>query len=63
MRCLCCNKALNDYESTLRHAVSGDFLDMCRKCLDGLEIPVRGRKDLNPYDTIDVEEIEDDSEY
>lgn len=50
MRCVCCNKALNDYESTLKHAETGAYLDICVKCLDGLNIPVVGRKDLNPFD-------------
>jgi len=40
MRCCCCNRNLNDWESTLRSARTGDFLDMCRKCLDGLGIQV-----------------------
>jgi hypothetical protein len=47
MRCTACNKALNDYESTLRHAETGEFLDTCMKCLKGLGIPLRGREDLN----------------
>lgn len=50
MRCLCCNVALNDYESTLRHAETHDFLDTCMKCLDGLGVPFYGREDLNPFD-------------
>ena len=38
MRCCCCNKNLSNYESTLKSASTGDYLDMCRKCLDGLNI-------------------------
>jgi len=38
MRCVCCNKNLNDYESTLKSLATGDFLDMCKKCLEGLDI-------------------------
>lgn len=48
MKCSCCNRNLSDYESTLRHATDGTFLDICLKCLEGLNIPVRGRKDLDP---------------
>ena len=48
MRCLCCNKNLNDWESTLRHAETGEFLDTCRKCLVGLGIQYQGRMDLDP---------------
>jgi hypothetical protein len=47
MKCGCCNKTLNDYEATLRHATTGEFLDTCMKCLKGLGIPLRGREDLN----------------
>lgn len=47
MRCSCCNKNLSDYESTLRHAETGEFLDTCLRCLDGLDIPSIGREDLS----------------
>lgn len=33
MRCLCCNEALTDYESTLRNAQTGNFIDTCIECL------------------------------
>lgn len=65
MRCVCCNRNLNDYESTLKGALSGDYLDMCMKCLDGLDIEVVGRNDLSPYEEVDASDdeyydIEDD---
>ncbi len=50
MRCYCCNARLTEYEATLRHAVTNEFTDTCQKCLDGLDIPVRGRPDLNPFE-------------
>jgi len=40
MRCVCCNRNLNDYESTLKGAKSKDYLDMCRTCLKDLDIEV-----------------------
>ncbi len=50
MRCVCCDKNLNDYESTRRHAITGEFLDMCNGCLaevsDMVPIPTRAREDL-----------------
>lgn len=58
MRCDCCNKNLSDYEATLRHAVTNEFINTCNKCLEGLDIPVRGRPDLNPFESIE-DEIED----
>lgn len=38
MRCYCCNRVLSDYESTLKSSKSGDYLDTCSKCLEGLGI-------------------------
>lgn len=55
MRCCCCNRNLNDYESTLKSEVSGDYLDMCTRCLKGTNIATIGREDLNPNEEIDVE--------
>lgn len=48
MRCKCCNKNLNDWESTAKHAETGEYLDTCRNCLVDLGIPIAGRNDLNP---------------
>lgn len=45
MRCECCNRNLNDYESTLKNA-EGDYLNCCNKCLKGLGIHKMGRDDL-----------------
>ena len=44
MRCQCCNRNLNNYESTLRHPESGMFLDICSRCLEDIPIsPVSSR--------------------
>jgi len=56
MRCSCCNRLLSDYESTLRHAVTNEFVETCNKCLDGLNIPTRGRPDLSPFEAPDDED-------
>lgn len=55
MRCACCNRNLNDYESTLRHAETNEFLDTCTSCLKWTDIPTKGRTDLDPS-----EDVEDD---
>lgn len=47
MRCYCCNRLLNEFESTLKDT-AGNYLDTCNKCLDGLNIETIGRQDLNP---------------
>jgi hypothetical protein len=48
MRCQCCNTALDDYESTMRHAITRQFLEMCSTCLRSVDayIPVQVRNDL-----------------
>jgi len=50
MRCTCCNKRLSDYESTLKHAETGHYLDTCTDCLSEIayDVPmlVKDRKDL-----------------
>lgn len=55
MRCVCCNRNLNDYESTLKHAETGAFLDTCLKCLSGLGINTIGRKEHDPYAYVEEE--------
>lgn len=55
MRCCCCNNNLNDYESTLRGAKTGDFLDMCRKCLKDLNIETLPNKHQPEENTVEEE--------
>ena len=43
MRCQCCDRNLSDYESTLRHPETKEFLDICNKCLVDIPIvPIEG---------------------
>ena len=52
MRCSCCDRRLSDYETTLKHAVTGAYLDTCLDCLSEIAhdvpMPVKARKDLIP---------------
>lgn len=50
MKCSCCDRFLNDFESTLKHAEYEHYLDTCMSCLEDLNIPYLGRDDLNPFD-------------
>ena len=65
MRCSACNKKLSDYETTLKHAVTGEYLDTCLDCLSEIAkdvpMPVKARKDLIPDMDIhdDVDELTD----
>lgn len=56
MRCCCCNNNLNDYESTLKSVTTGDYLDMCKKCLRDLNIKVMPNKN-------DPDEVSPDDEH
>jgi hypothetical protein len=58
MRCSCCNRNLSDYESTLRHAEHGHFVDTCLACLKDLGIPINPRKDLDP--SSEEDEVDED---
>ena len=47
MRCIACDKTLNDYESTRRHALTNEFLDLCNRCMKDMpNIPTKDRPDL-----------------
>ena len=37
MRCLACNKNLNDFESTRKSATTGEFVDLCNHCFHDVE--------------------------
>ena len=63
MRCYCCNARLTEYEATLRHAVTNEFVDTCQKCLTDLNIPTRGRPDLNPFEEDTEDEFFPDSKF
>jgi len=49
MRCISCDRGLNDFEATRRVVSTGDFLDLCNKCYKDIqqEVPTIARGDLN----------------
>ena len=65
MRCVCCNKNLNDYESTRKHAITGAYLDLCNGCFAEVssmaDVPVNTREDLANCGDID-ESLDNDSD-
>jgi hypothetical protein len=60
MRCDCCDTNLSDYESTLRLVSTGDFANICLKCLEGLDIEVKGNQTLKRKKDANVEEYSGD---
>ena len=66
MRCQCCNTALNDYESTVRHAITKQFVEMCANCLKSIDahIPLQVRNDLLSDNDMDLDSLLDaDADY
>lgn len=59
MRCLACNKALNDFESTRKSATTGEYVDLCNHCFHNVEQDIESivREDLR-----NEESYEDDNE-
>lgn len=61
MRCICCDKMLSPYESTKRHALTNEFMDMCNRCMKDMpNVPVKDRRDLINSDDLDNEVDDDD---
>ena len=59
MRCLACNKKLNDFESTRKSATTGEYVDLCNHCFHNVEQDIESivREDLR-----DEESVEDENE-
>jgi len=60
MRCLACNKILNDFEATRKSAITGEYIDLCNHCFQPVERDVEAivREDLRDEDS-----FEDDIDY
>lgn len=48
MRCLACNKVLNDFEATRKSATTGEYVDLCNHCFHNVEFDIDSleREDL-----------------
>lgn len=62
MRCLSCDRKLNDYESTRRYASSGDFVDLCNRCFSFVadDIPDLEGDGFDPSDYTDETELSEE---
>lgn len=66
MRCVCCDKRLNDYEATMKHPITGEYTDICSVCLPDTGIEPIVRSDLEPDEIVDAlyyeiyDEVEDE---
>ena len=61
MHCQACNRLLSDFESTRKHAITFEFLDLCKVCFDEVKtiIPTIDRRELMTEQDFD-DEPEDD---
>jgi hypothetical protein len=66
MRCQCCDKNLNDYESTRKSVSTGEYLDMCNKCYSTISDDLLSEVRYDLYDGNEEDEYEEgdyDEEY
>lgn len=49
MRCLACNVALSDAESTRKSVVTGDYIDLCNRCLATISEDITTTNTDTPY--------------
>ena len=66
MRCQCCDKNLNDYESTRKSVSTGEYLDMCNKCYSTVSDDLLSEVRYDLYDGNEDDEYEEgdyDEEY
>jgi len=61
MHCQACNRLLSDFESTRKHAITFEFLDLCKVCFDEVKtiIPTIDRRELMTEQDFD-DELEGD---
>jgi hypothetical protein len=59
MRCLACNKILNDFEATRKSAITGEYIDLCNHCFQPVERDVEAvvREDLRDEESF-TEDVE-----
>ena len=68
MKCVCCDTILTDFESTRKHAETGEYLDTCAECFgvisEDVTIPTLDRSDLfGKYDALESDpELDNDDE-
>lgn len=58
IRCLSCDKNLNDAESTRKSLITGEYLDLCNSCLSEIDIQYVEGFCPNYEDSFDEEDIE-----
>ena len=62
MHCRACDRLLTEYQATLKNAVTGQYMDLCKVCLEDIKpfVKLIDRKDLITEADLD-DEPEDDN--
>jgi hypothetical protein len=61
--CVCCDRLLSDYEATIKNAVTFEYMDLCKVCLEDVKpfTKLIDRKDLiTEQDLDDCEDFDDE---
>lgn len=63
MHCVNCDRLLSDFEATRKHAITFQFLDLCKVCFDDVKtiIPTIDNRSLMTEQDLDVDDDEADS--
>ena len=59
MRCISCNVALTDYESTRKSLVTNDYFDMCNSCFKTIKNDLAYIDRLDLISSNDFNEVDD----
>ena len=64
MHCVNCDRLLSDFEATRKHAITFQFLDLCKVCFEDVKtiIPTIDRRELmteQDFDTEPEDDLED----
>ena len=61
MHCNACNRLLSDFESTRKHAITFEFLDLCKVCFEDVKtiIPTIDRRELMTEQDFDTDPDDD----
>ena len=60
MTCLSCDKILNDYESTRKSAVTGEYIDLCNHCYSTIKDQVYSKERVDLLTESDSYETDSD---
>ena len=64
MRCAICDVMLSDFEATRKHADTGEYLDLCCKCISFVKAPTVDNFELaDNEDLANMETLDDDIEW